>query len=388
MALMKDRTRIFVRGLGNLRCRLLEPTVGASFLSAGHLKSTTISFTYETEEIIPETGLKMDLLSRSKSVMVETNLQQSGIDEITLLRDAEGKVYAFQYYGQPGPGRFQYFCVEVGKFAPGLKLPFQPGERLIPAVFHALSQDLLYDVPEMYVIETANRMAIEDVGLWLDPDAGLNAATTKVLDVSGWARHGTLSTDYAGIWQVASSPGFWRFDGSNDSLDFGSILNDDASGDFIIEGWIRVQGANASLQEILGKKSVESDNSAGFTLVRTTGNKIAFKLSSGSASASVVGSASLLQDTWAHVAAAIDRNGNGQIYRNGALDGAAVAVSSIGSGTNALSLYLGRDGTNFGQVDIAKFRIHCYAGGGLPTAATVTAMMLAHYTAEKATYGL
>jgi len=197
---------------------------------------------------------------------------------------------------------------------------------------------------------------------------------------------GTLNSDYAAIWQQGTPAEFLRFDGTNDELNFGDVLDDDASADFVIECWVRVQGADASLQEIFAKKSAYGDNTAGYALVRTTGNKIAFKVAGGASNAEVVTSASLLQNVWKHVAVTIDRNGNMQTYLNGVADGTPVSVSAIPTAQNALNLYAGRDGTNYGQVDTGDVRVFTFGAGGLPSDIATT--LLDHYNAEKSFYGL
>lgn len=386
MALQKDRSRIHVRGLGNLWLLRKEPSLDTAFYSAGHLKNTTITDTVEQEEIQPETGHVIDRLARSRSVVIETNMEQSSLDEISLTKDAVGKVYAFRYQGLTYTGRYQYFCAEQARIQPGLVLPFAPGERLIPMKIQALGQDLSYDVPEYYTQEANGLLTLDGLQLWISPRNGYNLATAKILDVSGWSRHG----DFTGtaLWQTPTPPtmpvNFIRYGGTADALNFGNILDDDGSIDMMIEIWMKFPSGGAQ-EEVLSKKSLVTGNTAGYAVYKNAGNTISFRIGSGAGSVNADTSGTITT-TWKHYAVTVDRNGNAQAYLNGAADGSPAAIGGVASGTNALNLYAARDGSAFGQVDVGDIRIYRWPGGGLPlTAATILSQ---HYTAERALYGV
>jgi hypothetical protein len=249
-----------------------------------------------------------------------------------------------------------------------------------------MKQDSLgFDVPAYYVAQVGgDPFYPDDINLWVDPRWGYNNATVRLLDMSGFAYHGVLTS--TGLWQMSADPKFLRFNGTSDAVDFGDNLDDDATGDFCIEGWVRVQAANGAAVSFLSKKTLITGNSAGFALYRTTGNTIAFTIGSGSANATATSSATLLQNVWAHVAVIVDRSGNAQVYVNGTASGSATSVSSIGTGVNALSLLLGKDGTNFYQVDIGAMRVHRWPGGTL--GANATLIPAAHFAADRAYYGV
>jgi hypothetical protein len=383
MGLQKDRTRIHVRGLGNLYLRELEPSEAADFSSAGYIKGTTIEDVYEMEDITPETGERTDRLEKSHTADLQTNLEQSSLEEIELIKLASGKVYAARYFGLTGTGRFQYFNFDLAKVDPNLKLPFAPGERLLPFRFDAFKQDLDYDVPVWFALETNGLVRIENLMLWVEPRALLNTATTKILDLAGFYRHGDLSG--SGLWLAGSTPlACLRFDGTDDTVDFGDILDDDASGDFVIECWLRIQGANGTQQEVLSKKAVYSDDTDGFAIVRASDNTLAFKISDAAASATISSSSTVLINTWKHCAIAVDRNGGATWYINGAAAGSG-SVAAVGNGTNGTHLLLAACGANFGQVDLGGVRLYRFAAGGLPSWASV---VVNHYNAEKGFYGL
>jgi hypothetical protein len=202
--------------------------------------------------------------------------------------------------------------------------------------------------------------------------------------MSGFAYHGTLTS--TGLWQMSSDPKFLRFNGTSDAVDLGDNLDDDATGDFCIEGWVRVQAANGAAAGFLTKKTLITGNTAGFAMYRNTSNQLCFTIGSGSANATATSAATLVQNVWAHVAVIVDRGGNAQMYVNGTASGSATSVSSIGTGVNALSLLLGKDGTNFYQVDIGAMRVHRWPTGTM--GANATLIPAAHFAAERAYYGI
>lgn len=383
MGLQKDRTRQHVKGLGDLEVRQVEPTNAAAFDNVGYLDEagTDVIDDYVMEEIKDESGNLVNVLEQSHKVTLATNLSQTSLEEVNLIKGAEGKCFAIRYFGKASPTRFQYFCIEKGKINPSVPLGYKPGKRTLPLRAWALNQNLAADLPEYYMAETMGEIRIKDLQLWVNPRLALKSATQNIVDISGYARHGVATADYATMWGTA---GFLRFDGSNDAVNFGSVLNDDASADFMIETWVRVMGADGSLQEIAAKKDATA-NTAGFALYRSAANKMLFVLGSGSANASLSSTGSVLQNVWKHVAVAVDRNGSATIYVNGTADG-TLSVAAIGSGTNALPLYLGRDNTNFGQVDIDMARIYTFGAGGLP--ADMATIISRHFAAERSYYGV
>lgn len=181
---------------------------------------------------------------------------------------------------------------------------------------------------------------------------------------------------------------FLRFDGVSEYADFGDVLDDDGVSDRLFECWIRIQAADGVGLPILAKKQTYNSVNAGFSIFRFTGNQLIFQIADGTTSANIAtGAGSVMQNTWKHFAVTIDRNGNGQAYLNGALAGSATSVAAIGSGTNALSLFLGRDNSGaYGQVDLGRVRTSNFGAGGLPS--NIANIVSAHYNAEKSIYGL
>lgn len=390
MGVLRDRTRFWSHGLGVMELREISPTPGTDHSDIGYLEESTIEDISELEKRFDERGSLTDVLEKTRTAAVRTKLMQVGIDEINLIKNSAAKRYSLRYHGvNKDSGKFQYNAFDKVVLNRSLAREYKTGPQGIPleAFVIDLSDDLGIDDPLGYVYESAGQIRTAGLQLWMDARLGYGNALAKILEISGFARHGTLSADYATIWQTGTNPDrFLRFDGANDEVNFGNVLNDDASGDFIIEIWLQMKAANGTLEEILSKKSLVSGNTAGFAVYRTTGNLMAFCLGSGTANALATTSATVLQNVNKHFAVTVDRNGNAQTYLNGAADGNPVSVAAIGTGTNALYLYLGRDGTNFGQYDVTVLRMYRYAAGNLP--ANAATMIANHYNAEKAFFGL
>lgn len=389
MALGKYRTRFASKGLGNLEVREVSPSAGTEFLNAGWLgeQGTEIGEVYEQELHRDETGSVANVDNHSRLTTLSTNLKQIGIDEMNLIRNAVGKVHALRYSGMVNPSLFQYYCIEQGKINPSMARGFKPGKNPLPFRAVALRQDdASFVIPELYVAETNGRIRTENLQLWVSPRHGYTSETAKVLDISGWARHGTLNSDFAAIWQQTTNPAeFLRFDGVNDECDFGDILDDDGVSDFLIEVWLRVQAADGTSLPVLCKKNAFNGSAAGFSIFRFSNNAVFFQLDSGAASVNLsVNSAT--QNLWKHFAIAIDRNGLGTPYMNG-VPGSASSVAAIGNAQNALSLFFGRDGSGArGQVDKGDVRFYKFGAGGLPS--DIAAIISRHFEAERAYYGV
>jgi hypothetical protein len=205
--------------------------------------------------------------------------------------------------------------------------------------------------------------------------------------MSGWGRHGVLSANFATIWQLASGLYFLRFNGSSDIADFGSVCNMAATDSYAIEAWVRIQGADGSLQRIGGKKSTTASGTAGWLLQRSAGNKLGLLASNATTQYTIETTTSVLQNVWKHILIAVPKGGNAQAYLNGAADGTPVAIAGSHDATNAINLFLGKDGAgNFGQVDIEGVRVYNFGSAGVPSdIATIAAN---HWAGEKGFHGL
>jgi hypothetical protein len=385
MGLEKNRQRIFAKGIGNLEVKQVEPTSAAAFDNAGYIKSSTITDEFGMVDVQDETGNVVQSLPQTRKVTGEHQLMQSSAEEFALLTGASEKIHVVRYSGLTSSGKFQYFMFPSVRITPGFTAAYEVGERLLPLKYTAIIDSSLgYDVPPYVMVEAEREIRTANLQLFVDPKYDLNVATAKLLDLSGFGRHGTVSPsgDVATIWGQAD---ILRFDGTDDAVAFGDVCNLDADDDFFLELWLRVPAANASAQEILAKKSA-SGTSAGYSLVRTSGNKIQAELGDGTDHPTVTSSADVLQNVWTHVALAGNRAGNAQLYINGAADGSAVSIVAVGDMTNAIDLTIAKLSTGYGQIDMGALRLYNFGASGLPSdIATIAAR---HYNAEKSHYGL
>jgi len=403
MSLQKNRTRIWVRGLGNLEVRQIEPSpVDPAFLSVGYIQSTTISDEFEMEDITPETGRVIDYLPKQRVVGGVSQLMQTSINEINLLTSADdvNKIYAVRYYGpvEGDPsGIWQYFLFNQCRLKPGLNpLAFGPTQRSLPCAWRALYDDSAgYAIPEYTVIQTDGPIAMVDLQPWIAPRLELNLNTTRVLDISGFARHGLLQqTDSAhaspsSMWGTAdpAAPIILAFNGTNDNINFGNVC-DIGNEDFMIEFWVKIMAADGTIQEILSKKTSNAAGTPGFYVERSAANGMKCYFSDGTDQATpITANGTVLTAVWNHFAVTAKRSTVTQCYLNGAVSGSSVSMTSpsIETMTNAVSLYLGRIGTNYGQLRIGMFRIYRYAAG-LPS--DIATQIANHYSGEKGYFGL
>lgn len=388
MALGKDRTRIHVRGLGDLELMLKEPTVDTEASNAGYVKSVDMQIVPEMEDIQVDNGDIVDYLMKSRRFGMTLNLAQSSKDEVDLVANASGKVYGGRYFGMVSDsGRFQYFAFDALKLAPEVRAAFSPGHRVLPVPAVALTPDNTFATPPMYVVEALGELRVKNLHLFLAARNGHVSGTVNALDMSGWGRHGVLSSGYASIWQTASGLTFLRFNGSSDYGDFGNVCNLAATDSYAIEAWVRPQAADASLIRFLAKKSTNLVGTAGWMLTRNTSNKIEFLVSNGTTQYSVATSTSCLQNVWKHILIAVPKNGNAQAYLNGTADGSTTAIAASHDATNALSLFLGKDGGGtFGQSDIQGLRVYNFGSAGVPS--DIATIASNHWLAEKGYHGL
>jgi hypothetical protein len=221
----------------------------------------------------------------------------------------------------------------------------------------------------------------------------LNTETNKILDISGFARHGTISSEYLNIWQQGTNPKeYLSFDGGVDEVNFGNVC-DITTEDFGIEAWVRIPTDEPidTVHDILTKRNV-GDGAVGYALYATdylVPAALTFKVSvkDGSGTQKVIAStAGDVNDDWYHVFAIFDRDGNGTVYKNG-VAGTPVAISSVsGSLTNTTNLLVAARGVDHGKVDVGIIRFYNFGNGGLPS--NIATIISNHYNGEKFLFGL
>jgi hypothetical protein len=217
------------------------------------------------------------------------------------------------------------------------------------------------------------------------PYLGNFSQTAKAYDASDNRITGALTNGPA--WAAAPLAGYSKltFDGVNDFADFGNILVQNSTDDFMIEAWVRILAADGALVPILGNKTSNGNTTAGWSIYRSSSNQLVFNLGDGSAQASP-GGGSVLQNVWNHLAVAVDRNGNAVLFVNG-VQVQSSSVASIVDSSTTNTFYIGRSPSgSYGNIETAAVRHYKYAAGGLPS--DYAAMFASHYNSEKAILGL
>jgi len=140
MALQKLRNRINVKGGGLLQLRQLKPTPSDTFLDVGFLQSTGIEDTHDMILSKDERGFLVDYVSGGEEPVLKCVLKQSGIDEINLIKNAEGIYYEAYYKVKLASGSFQEVDIPLCKIKTGPTLNFAAAtERTIDLEIHMLT---------------------------------------------------------------------------------------------------------------------------------------------------------------------------------------------------------------------------------------------------------
>lgn len=388
MSLLKDRLRFSNKGLGNLEVREVSPTSDAAYQNLGFLSETVLSDVSEMEDIADETGSMQNTLERTRAARMKTNLMQVSIDEMNYINNSANKYHSIRYSGLMNEGIFQFFSFEQGRIIRNLARQFTNQKQTIPFEFLALKQEpTTFTTPEYHMAEAKGRIRTEHLQLWINPRwlGTPERLSDRVFDISGFARHGSLNSDYASIWTTGTPESLLAFDGVNDILSFGDILDDDGSSDLMVELWVKILGADGTTQRLMSKKESTTATSKGFQIYRHTNNEVVFGIADGTTSVINNMPSTLLQNTWCHVAFTMDRNGNLVGYKNG-VAGSGVSVAAVGSGANAIPLKIASLDTAFANIQTGGMRIYNFGAGGLPS--NIATIVANHYSAEKSYYGL
>lgn len=120
MALARNRTRQDVNGGGILKLREISPTASDTFLDAGYLGGSDLGDEHSIIKWIDEVGNVINAQSGQREAGIKSVLQQSGIDEINLLKNARGKYYDVYYYKKNlESGLIQELSAGICKLKPG-----------------------------------------------------------------------------------------------------------------------------------------------------------------------------------------------------------------------------------------------------------------------------
>ncbi len=139
MANLRDRTRQNVRGGGVLKLRQLYPSPSDTFVDVGILGGTDLADAHTMVEQKDERGLMIDVMSSGNVATLDTQLKQSGIDEINLINQSRGKYYEAYYPVKLNNGNTQELNVAICKIDPNLKMALKQGERNVPLKIYMLT---------------------------------------------------------------------------------------------------------------------------------------------------------------------------------------------------------------------------------------------------------
>jgi hypothetical protein len=205
---------------------------------------------------------------------------------------------------------------------------------------------------------------------------------TIVYDSSKYRR----SAARGGTWGSAPNANYKKlaFDGVDDFIDFGDILDDDGQSDILFEVWIKILAADAASVQALGKKDIVSDSGLGWRLIRDSSNNLRLNYGDGTNTASG-GAENVLQNVWTHFACSVDRNGNIVGYKNGVV-GTSTSINSVGNANSVSPFYIGRQQTQYANFEIGAIRFYNFGAGRLPS--DIAAIIARHYNAEKSIFGL
>lgn len=183
MSLGKNRKRINVRGGGTLLLRELSPSPTDTFSDAGYIASSKLTDERDVITTTDERGELVEASTGSRSVRWETVLQQSGADEINLLRNADGKYYeAFYSVKTAGNTLVQEISLPLCRIKPGPVLEFASGAaRTMQLTLYALSPKAAYvRTPSAFDVSAGEAYIIVEGtvanGVPVDPAAAVAAA--------------------------------------------------------------------------------------------------------------------------------------------------------------------------------------------------------------------
>lgn len=169
---------------------------------------------------------------------------------------------------------------------------------------------------------------------------GTNGSTTFTDEVGNtWTPFGNAQISTA-QFQFGAASGL--FDGTGDYLQTPSSTNFSANSDFTFECWIR-PATVSTLRTIVNKTPVSGTANEYQFYVSAAAKLSIVVYSAGSVTISIVGSTSIVVNTWNHVA--FTKNGSTwRVFINGVMDGSA--AESAGYGTNSEPLTIGRQTSN------------------------------------------
>ncbi len=141
MVIQRNRLRINVKGGGKWYIRQLSPAPSNTLLDLGYIKSTDLNNSHKMVDSEDETGILIDSKSGGQQAEVKFVLQQSSIDEINLLNNANGIYYELYYKNANlANGYVQELSIPLGKIVAGETLKMAAAtERTIDVTVKCLA---------------------------------------------------------------------------------------------------------------------------------------------------------------------------------------------------------------------------------------------------------
>lgn len=139
MALAKDRLRFAVKGFISIKVKELTSGGAATTMDfLGYTESTDFMIDHEMVEYRDEEGYLRHRLSSQETWRKTIQLLQLGIDEINLLKTANGKFFHVYGVARLVNGNYQEIYMPLCTISPKVDLKFLAGKRSMPVEITAL----------------------------------------------------------------------------------------------------------------------------------------------------------------------------------------------------------------------------------------------------------
>ena len=160
-----------------------------------------------------------------------------------------------------------------------------------------------------------------------------------------------------------------EFDGVADYITFGDVL-DLSTRDILLTFWLKVADGTPVSEAILIGKYEDANNRWRVTL-ETDGDLSFYSIESTTVSVNIITTDTGLisNNTWHHVAIALDRSGNGYVYVDGVSKSVTTTTMNGNNQNNAGNFRIGEDAATFVAEEVGLLTMYVYDGtAGAPAA--------------------
>ena len=372
---MKNRSKIFARGISEVEFRQVEPISEISFNSFGYCKNVSLTIESDVTNIKDVTGATTLLLKEGEEISIELILLQTSKDEVDLVRDIGNKVYSLRINGAVSNDTAHYLYIENIMFEPNFNLTYSSGERIIQ-LRGVLVKDtsLSYDVPLYVLSENKNVIDLTNCKFYFNGNLKLNNTTTKVLDVSGFRNHGEVNNQI--IWANGTN---LQFTGLQDR--FAQFPSLSLSDGILFEFWIYMSSRDSI------KVVNQFNGNFGFIIssITSTPDEMQIFFGSGTEFNAAIFPTSLAGlSSWNYFGIYFTTPNILSIKINGNIVTPTINVLN-GFSNSSSNLIIGKEGLAITEntFSIGKMRIH-----NALTLTQANTMMANNYLTEKSVYGL